>query len=79
VDIDRQGSVDGGSHKQRGAGALAVPFGGTDVKDHPHVTLTDGVCKLQDMAQKICTSKEAQKEAEMLVQVARLVSSHTLP
>ena len=45
----------------------------------PHVTLTSGVWKLQDLVQKICTLKEGQEEAEMSVWVAGLVSSCTLP
>ena len=46
---------------------------------NPHVTLTSGVRKLQDLAQKIHMSEEAQEEAETLVFVAGLVSSRTLP
>lgn len=49
------------------------------VKDRPHVTLTSGVRKLQDLVQKICISKEAQEEAEVSAQVAGLVSGCTLP
>ena len=44
----------------------------------PCLTLTSGVQKLQDLAQKIHTMEEAQERAEMLVQVAGLVSSCTL-
>ena len=45
---------------------------------NPHVTLTSSVQKLQELVQKIRTSEEAQEEAKVLVQVAGLVSSHTL-
>ena len=34
---------------------------------NPHVTLTSGVQKLQDLAQKICLLEEAQEEAETSV------------
>jgi len=35
--------------------------------------------KLQDLVQKVCTSEEAQEEAEMQLRVATLVHSNTLP
>ena len=44
-----------------------------------HITLTSGVQKLQDLAQKICTSEKAQEEAEVSAHMAGLVSGHTLP
>ena len=36
---------------------------------------TPGMRKLQALAQKICTSEEAQEEAEMQLRVAMLVSN----
>ena len=49
------------------------------VKDHPCVTITEGVHKLQDMAQKIHTLEETQEEAETQLRIATLVCSNTLP
>ena len=43
------------------------------------MNLTSGIWKLQDLAQKICISEEAQEEVDVLAQVAGLVSSYTLP
>ena len=41
----------------------------------PCMTLTLGVRQLQALAQKICTSEEAQEEAETQLRVAVLVSN----
>ena len=49
------------------------------VTTNPHVTIPKHVHQLQALAQKICTSEEAQEEAEMQLRVATLVSSDTLP
>ena len=38
------------------------------------MALTPGVCQLQALAQKICTSDDAQEEAEVQLKVATLVS-----
>ena len=48
------------------------------VMDRPHVTLMSSVRKVQDLAQKIHISEEAQEEAEVSARVAGL-TAHRRP